>query len=232
MKNGAGSGSNAPRYHVIFSDGVKYDVTNNSNGRGAVPIWNSEPREAYSGSANTYSSRPLIITKGFNKPSGVVANGNATIFVKSFFLLTTKVVSKIILPNFPDLHIFGITITSNSDPIVPNAAPTPVMGVNTWFDTRGGYNEKLFRDIADGLVSTGLDKLGYVYVNIDDDWQDAQGRDAVGNILPNRSKAINEKWDFQSGMQDIADYVHGKGLKFGLYTATGGTTCESFPGHG
>ncbi|KAM7270445.1 hypothetical protein ACFE04_029659 [Oxalis oulophora] len=77
--------------------------------------------------------------------------------------------------------------------------------------------------VPDALVSTGLAKLGYNYVNIDDCWAEVK-RDAEGNLLPRNST-------FPSGMKALADYVHSKGLKLGIYSDAGYLTCsQSMPG--
>ena len=72
-------------------------------------------------------------------------------------------------------------------------------------------------ETADAIVEKGLDKLGYKYVALDDCWSDTK-RDANGNLQP-------EKKSFPNGMKHVADYVHSKGLFFGLYTSLGTETC-------
>jgi hypothetical protein len=79
----------------------------------------------------------------------------------------------------------------------------------------------LFREIADSMVSSGLRELGYQYINIDDSW--ASHRDARGNLVADLTK-------FPSGMKALADYIHSKGLKFGIYSSRGDTTCVGQPG--
>jgi alpha-galactosidase len=74
------------------------------------------------------------------------------------------------------------------------------------------------KSIADAIVSQGLDKLGYKYVNLDDCWSDTK-RDAQGRLQP-------VTWQFPSGMKALADYVHARGLKLGLYTDSGTETCR------
>jgi len=73
--------------------------------------------------------------------------------------------------------------------------------------------------IADAIVDTGLDKLGYRFVNLDDCWS-ASTRDETGQLQPNATR-------FPEGMKALADYVHSKGLKLGLYTCTGTYTCKN-----
>jgi alpha-galactosidase len=96
-------------------------------------------------------------------------------------------------------------------------AATPPMGWNSWNFFAGKVTDKDIRNTADLLVSTGMRDAGYVYVNIDDTWEGA--RDAEGRI---RS---NEKFP---DMKALADYVHAKGLKLGIYSSPGPRTCAGF----
>lgn len=99
---------------------------------------------------------------------------------------------------------------------------TPAMGYNTWDDFRcGGINSTNVMKVADAIVRYGLDKVGYEYLGLDDCW--AASRDSTGVILPD-PKA------FPDGMKAVADYVHQKGLKFGIYTDRGTATCVGRPG--
>ena len=88
----------------------------------------------------------------------------------------------------------------------------PQMGFNTWNKFGCNINEKLARDNADAIVEAGLDKLGYVYLNLDDCWQVSRTNDSKIVVDPNT---------FPSGMKALADYVHSKGLLFGLYSDAG-----------
>ncbi|WNV92124.1 NPCBM/NEW2 domain-containing protein [Umezawaea sp. Da 62-37] len=100
------------------------------------------------------------------------------------------------------------------------------MGFNNWNSThcRAEFNDQMIRGIADLFVSRGLKDAGYNYVNIDDCWAETS-RDSAGNLVPNRTR-------FPNGIKAVADYVHGKGLKFGLYSSAGTMTCNElgFPG--
>ena len=100
-------------------------------------------------------------------------------------------------------------------------ALTPPMGWNSWNKFGCNVSEKLIRETADALVATGLKDAGYQYLVIDDCWQ--VKRDDTGRIVPDPDR-------FSSGMKALADYVHGKGLKFGLYSDAGTGTCEKRPG--
>jgi alpha-galactosidase len=100
-------------------------------------------------------------------------------------------------------------------------ARTPPMGWNSWNKFGCNVSEKLIREMADAVVSSGMKDASYTYVVIDDCWQ--TGRDAEGNIIPDPQR-------FPSGMKALADYVHSKGLKFGLYSDAGTLTCQKRPG--
>lgn len=101
-------------------------------------------------------------------------------------------------------------------------ARTPPMGWNSWNKYAcKGLNEKVVRDTADAIAANGMKDAGYQYVVIDDCWQ--TGRDAEGNIIPDKDK-------FPSGIKALADYIHSKGLKFGIYTDVGTNTCAGRPG--
>jgi alpha-galactosidase len=97
---------------------------------------------------------------------------------------------------------------------------TPQMGWNSWNHFHCGINEELIQKTADAIVATGLAKAGYQYVNLDDCWQ--VSRDGEGTIQPD-PKA------FPSGIKALADYVHSKGLKFGVYSDAGYKTCGGRP---
>ena len=98
-------------------------------------------------------------------------------------------------------------------------APTPPMGWNSWNHFRNKVEDATIRAQADAMVSSGMRDAGYVYVNIDDTWQGE--RDATGVIHPN-SKFPD--------MKALADYVHSKGLKLGIYSSPGAKTCAKFEG--
>ncbi len=100
-------------------------------------------------------------------------------------------------------------------------ALTPPMGWNSWNKFGCDVSEKLIKEIADAMVSTGLKDAGYEYVVIDDCWQ--IDRDQEGNIVVDPER-------FPSGMKALADYVHSKGLKFGIYSDAGTKTCQGRPG--
>jgi alpha-galactosidase len=103
-------------------------------------------------------------------------------------------------------------------------ALTPPMAWNSWNKFGCNVNEQVVRGAADAMVSSGMKDAGYQYVVIDDCWQAA--RDPAGNIVADSSR-------FPSGIKALADYVHAKGLKFGIYSDAGTKTCAGRPGsHG
>lgn len=102
-------------------------------------------------------------------------------------------------------------------------ALTPPMGWNSWNTFQTNIDEKLVKDIADVMVSSGMKDAGYRYIVLDDGWM-AMNRDSkTGNLVADPKK-------FPHGMKALADYVHSKGLKFGLYNCAGRKTCAGYPG--
>jgi alpha-galactosidase len=101
-------------------------------------------------------------------------------------------------------------------------ALTPPMGWNSWNAFGKNVSEKVIKETADAMVSSGLRERGFTYIVIDDIWQG--GRDeSTGMLYPDPKK-------FPSGIKDLADYVHSKGLKFGIYSDAGTKTCGRMPG--
>ncbi len=100
-------------------------------------------------------------------------------------------------------------------------APTPPMGWMTWNMYAGNINEQLVKQVADVMVAEGYLEAGYQYIFIDDLWQG--GRDKFNNIVPDPEK-------FPSGIKALADYVHVKGLKLGIYSDAASLTCAGVTG--
>ncbi|WP_242153989.1 glycoside hydrolase family 27 protein [Sphingomonas sp. BAUL-RG-20F-R05-02] len=100
-------------------------------------------------------------------------------------------------------------------------AQTPPMGWNSWNKFACRVNEKVVRDTADVIASNGMKEAGYEYVVIDDCWHGS--RDANGFITEDRTR-------FPSGLKTLGDYIHSKGLKFGIYSDAGTKTCGGRPG--
>ncbi|CAH1191819.1 glycoside hydrolase family 27 protein [Paenibacillus sp. JJ-223] len=98
----------------------------------------------------------------------------------------------------------------------------PALGWNSWNTFTWDINEQLIRDVADVFVSEGYLAAGYEYIVIDDCWS-LKERDADGSLVADPEK-------FPSGMKALADYIHDKGLKFGMYSCVGTHTCAGYPG--
>jgi alpha-galactosidase len=103
----------------------------------------------------------------------------------------------------------------------PVLAPVPPMGFNTWNKFGCNVDEGLIRQTADAMVETGMLEAGYKYLVIDDCWQ--VDRTPEGRIIADPKR-------FPGGMKALADYVHSKGLLFGLYSDIGPKTCAGRPG--
>ena len=102
-----------------------------------------------------------------------------------------------------------------------NLALTPPMGWNSWNKFECNVSEQLIRSAADAMVQSGMRDAGYQYVVIDDCWQISRDKD--DNILPDAER-------FPSGLKSLADYIHSRGLKFGIYSDAGAKTCAGRPG--
>ena len=102
-------------------------------------------------------------------------------------------------------------------------AMTPPMGWNSWNKFQTNITEKLIMETADAMVASGMKEAGYTYLVLDDGWM-AMERDAkTGDLIADPKK-------FPNGMKAVSDYVHAKGLKFGLYNCAGTKTCAGYPG--
>jgi alpha-galactosidase len=114
-----------------------------------------------------------------------------------------------------------VTLGGQGGPAWMTLAKSPPMGWNSWNKFGCNVSEPLIKEMADAMVASGMKDAGYQYIVIDDCWQ--VSRDANGTIVADPKR-------FPSGMKALADYVHGKGLKFGLYSDAGARTCEGRPG--
>ncbi|KAJ8759291.1 hypothetical protein K2173_006811 [Erythroxylum novogranatense] len=135
-------------------------------------------------------------------------------FCISVYVLTPSFVRSYKHPSldFPQNY----RLLANSNDVV--LGRTPPMGWSSWNHFHCKVNETIIRETADALVSSGLSSLGYIYVNIDDCWG-VYDRDFNGNLVANKST-------FPSGIKALADYVHGQGLKLGIYADSGYRTCS------
>jgi alpha-galactosidase len=101
-------------------------------------------------------------------------------------------------------------------------ALTPPMGFNTWNTFQTNINEQMLKEMVDTYVSSGMRDAGYKYFVLDDGWM-TMDRDTKGDLVADPKK-------FPNGMKAFADYVHSKGLKFGIYNCAGDRTCAGYPG--
>lgn len=136
---------------------------------------------------------------------GTVVFNTAFVYMKPLFIILLAI----------------ITSTTSAQKFT-GLALTPPMGWNSWNKLAcDGINEKVLRDVADAMVRTGMQTAGYQYIVIDDCWQ--IDRDSNGTIIADPVK-------FPSGIKALADYIHSKGLKFGIYSCAGRQTCGKRPG--
>ena len=131
-----------------------------------------------------------------------------------------------------NLYILSLTliIVNSVSALNDGLVRTPPMGWLSWEQFRcevdcGAHpdsciNEKLYKDMADRLAADGFKELGYEYVNIDDCWSEMQ-RDSNHRLVADKKR-------FPKGIKDLADYVHSKGLKLGIYGDVGPKTCAGF----
>ena len=129
------------------------------------------------------------------------------------------------MKNFTKTVVLGAMIALTAMPLKAqkweHLADTPQMGWSTWNKFQGNISEDIIKGIADAIVETGLRDAGYTYINIDDCWHGQRDNDGFIQADPVK---------FPSGMKALADYVHSKGLKLGIYSDAGTGTCAGMPG--
>ena len=104
-----------------------------------------------------------------------------------------------------------------------NLALTPPMGWNSWNTFQTNINEELVKGVADIMVTSGMKDAGYTYIVLDDGWMAMERDPKTGDLIPDPKK-------FPNGLKPVINYVHSKGLKFGLYNCAGTKTCAGYPG--
>jgi len=123
------------------------------------------------------------------------------------------------------IAVIGYIQTFQVSALNNELAKTPPMGWNSWNAFHENINETQIKQIADTIVSSGMKDAGYIYLNLDDNWMANPARDSSGNLICDPTR-------FSSGMKALGDYIHSKGLKFGIYGDRGSKTCLSIPQSG
>ena len=188
-----GTGEN-PIVEGAFHDGSLHFIVSLSGQGGGPPT-----QTAYEGKLGVSGKFALTATGRDPKPT----NGE---FVRST-KETALPPSALPLPALHDVQDNGLV-------------RTPPMGWNSWNKLNKNVTDADVRGMADAIVASGMAKLGYIYVNIDDTWE-GQARDAKGNITTNKKFP---------DMKALAAYVHSKGLKIGIYSSPGPKTCAGYEG--
>ncbi len=129
-------------------------------------------------------------------------------------ILSIKCMKKTLL--LSSFLLLSMLFVSAQPTLRSQLTPTPPMGWMTWNLFQGNINEQLIRETADAMVEGGFRDAGYEYIFIDDLWQG--GRDRQNNMIPDPEK-------FPNGIKALADYVHSKGLKLGIYSDAAQLTC-------
>jgi alpha-galactosidase len=120
------------------------------------------------------------------------------------------------------IFLFLLVTISNLEAKDDGLARTPPMGWNSWNKFQTDISESKIKETADAMVSSGMRDAGYIYLVLDDGWM-AKKRDSKGQLVGDSVK-------FPNGMKSIGDYIHSKGLKFGIYECRGYNTCAGLPG--
>jgi alpha-galactosidase len=144
-------------------------------------------------------------------------NMNGTCMKRPCGLLTA-----VFIASFAAFSLSGLLMPRAAYALDNGLARTPPMGWNDWYGFGCHVNAALVKESARAMVKSGMKRLGYDYVNIDDCWM-AHQRNAQGQLVPDPKK-------FPNGMKAVADYVHSLGLKLGIYEDAGTETCAKYPG--
>jgi alpha-galactosidase len=150
-----------------------------------------------------------------------INSSNAVWFIKKLFSKPFFMIKKITLSIF--ILVLFLVQGKLFAQKFENLAPTPPMGWNSWNTFQTNINEQLVKDIADVMVSSGMKDAGYTYLVLDDGWMAMERDTKTGDLVPDPKK-------FPNGLISVIDYVHYKGLKFGLYNCAGTKTCAGYPG--
>lgn len=150
----------------------------------------------------------------------------------TFFLLLEPIFELKMTALSVAILLLVVYISTTTNALDNGLAMTPPMGWMSWerftcqidcyYQPTICINEKLYRETADRLQHDGYLELGYEYVNIDDCWSEKQRDNVTDNLVPDKER-------FSSGIKSLADYVHSKGLKLGIYGDCGTKTCAGYP---
>jgi alpha-galactosidase len=196
-QGGPGRGAPAPITGTFASGKLHFEVAGRGMGRGGATATPPPPTVYEGGYADGKFTLAITGGRGGNPQTAILER-------------STREASYPVRLPLPELHV----VKNNG------LAKTPPMGWNSWNLFASRVDDKLVREIADAMVSSGMKKAGYVYVNIDDTWE-GDARDAKGNMT------TNQKFP---NMKALADYVHSKGLKLGIYSSPGPNTCAGYEG--
>jgi alpha-galactosidase len=137
-------------------------------------------------------------------------------------LLTTLTIKDVYMKKIILITLFALSIKTFAQKF-EGLALTPPMGWNSWNTFQTNISEELVKGIADSLVASGMKDAGYTYIVLDDGWMSMQRDSITGNLIADPKK-------FPHGLKALADYIHSKGLKFGVYNCAGTKTCAGYPG--
>jgi hypothetical protein len=137
-------------------------------------------------------------------------------------LITGELTGRKFFPQILPLIVISLFLISCSKEEKKGLALTPPMGWNSWNAFQGNINEAKIKVTADIMASSGMRDAGYEYLVLDDGWM-AKERDSSGCLVGDPQK-------FPNGMKSLGDYIHSKGLKFGIYECRGFLTCMKLPG--
>ena len=142
--------------------------------------------------------------------------------MRGTFLIRSSIPARIIRITIVFVLMNSLFLSSCSKEEKKRLALTPPMGWNSWNAFQGNINEAKIKAAADIMVSSGMRDSGYEYLVLDDGWM-AKERDSSGALVGDPEK-------FPNGMKSLGDYIHSKGLKFGIYECRGFLTCMKLPG--
>ena len=137
-------------------------------------------------------------------------------------IVMTKLQRRFSIGSIIWISVFLLVAISDLEAKDDGLARTPPMGWNSWNKFQTEINETKIKETADAMVSSGMRDAGYVYLVLDDGWM-AKKRDSNGQLVGDSIK-------FPNGMKSLGDYIHSKGLKFGIYECRGFKTCAGLPG--